>query len=84
MYHAQPRLQTEIQGWYFHPYGPPSGSELEHSLGIQSVAEVQQLMTSGQNNIIVSEVGYCAPDVSPNPTARATRSRQTAPRRPRG
>jgi hypothetical protein len=70
MYHAQPRLQTEIQGWYFHPYGPPSGSELEHSLGIQSVAEVQKLMTSGQNNIIVSEVGYCARDVGPDPNCQ--------------
>jgi IPT/TIG domain len=63
MYGAQPQLQTEIQGWYFHPYGPPRGSGLEKSLGIQSVAEVQKLMTSGQNNILVSEVGYCAPDV---------------------
>ena len=58
--------RAEIQGWYFHPYGPPRGSGLEKSLGIQSVPEVQRLMTSGQNNIIVSEVGYCAPDVSPN------------------
>ncbi len=64
MYKARPQLQTEIEGWYFHPYGPPKGSELEHSAGIQSVPEVQRLMTSGQNNIIVSEVGYCAPDVS--------------------
>ncbi len=65
MYGAQPQLQTEIEGWYFHPYGPPQGSGLEKSAGIQSVPEVQRLMTSGQNNIIVSEVGYCAPDVSP-------------------
>jgi IPT/TIG domain len=64
MYKAQPRLRSEIQGWYFHPYGPPSGSEQEKSLGIQSVAEVQELMSSGQNNIVVSEVGYCAPDVN--------------------
>ena len=66
MYAAQPQLQSEIQGWYFHPYGPPRGSGLEKSLGIQSVPEVQRLMSSGQNNIIISEVGYCAPDVSPN------------------
>jgi hypothetical protein len=64
MYGAQPQLQSEIEGWYFHPYGPPQGSSLEKSAGIQSVPEVQRLMTSGQNNIIVSEVGYCAPDVS--------------------
>lgn len=63
MYKAQPQLESEIEGWYFHPYGPPSGSGLEQSAGIQSVPEVQKLMTSGQNNIIVSEVGYCAPDV---------------------
>jgi IPT/TIG domain len=66
MYGAQPQLQTEIEGWYFHPYGPPKGSGLEKSAGIQSLPEVQRLMTSGQNNIIVSEVGYCAPDVSPS------------------
>lgn len=65
MYGAQPQLQTEIEGWYFHPYGPPKGSGVEKSEGIQSVPEVQRLMTSGQNNIIVSEVGYCALDVSP-------------------
>jgi len=64
MYRAQPQLGSEIEGWYFHPYGPPRGSGLEKSAGIQSVPEVQKLMTSGQNNIIVSEVGYCAPDVS--------------------
>jgi hypothetical protein len=60
MYAAEPGLRSEIQGWYFHPYGPPSGTELYDSWGIQSVAEVRKQMSSGENNIIVSEVGYCA------------------------
>ncbi len=64
MYAAQPQLQTEIQGWYLHPYGPPSGVGENDGVGIQSVPLVQQEMTSGQNNIIVSEVGYCAVDVN--------------------
>ena len=29
MYEAQPQLQKEIAGWYFHPYGPPEGNEFE-------------------------------------------------------
>jgi hypothetical protein len=60
MYAAEPSLRSAIQGWYFHPYGPPSGTELYDSWGIQSVAEVRKQMSSGENNIIVSEVGYCA------------------------
>ncbi len=63
MYAAQPQLQREIQGWYLHPYGPPSGSSDENSRGIQSLPAVQSEMTSGQNNIIVSEVGYCSDEV---------------------
>jgi IPT/TIG domain len=64
MYRAQPALEREVQGWYFHPYGPPSGSFTQNSEGIQSVPHVQAEMTSGQNNIIVSEVGFCALDVN--------------------
>jgi len=64
MYAAQPILQTEIQGWYLHPYGQPSGAGEDDDWGIQSVPLVQAAMTSGQNNIIVSEVGYCADDVN--------------------
>ncbi len=60
MYAAEPSLHSEIQGWYFHPYGPPSGIEAEDDLGIQSIPEVRKRMTSGQDNIIVSEIGYCA------------------------
>jgi len=64
MYTARPSLQREIQGWYFHPYGPASGSSEENSEGIQSLPAVQAEMTSGQNNIIISEVGFCALDVN--------------------
>jgi hypothetical protein len=64
MYKAQPSLQSEVQGWYFHPYGPASGSHGEDSQGIQSLPHVQAEMTSGQNNIIVSEIGDCAEDVN--------------------
>jgi hypothetical protein len=64
MYRAQPSLQREVQGWYFHPYGLASGSTEENSQGIRSLPHVQAEMTSGQNNIIVSEVGFCALDVN--------------------
>ncbi len=63
MYEAQSKLKTEIQGWYFHPYGPPKGTAEENSEGIESLPIVQAEMTSGQNNIIVSEAGYCPEDV---------------------
>jgi hypothetical protein len=64
MYEAQSKLKTEIEGWYFHPYGPPSGTAEENGQGIQSLPNVQAEMTSGQNNIIVSEIGYWTPDVN--------------------
>ncbi len=63
MYAAQPTLESKVEGWYFHPYGPASGAEFGDSYGIQSVPEVRKKMTSGQNNIIVSEVGYCAQEL---------------------
>jgi hypothetical protein len=63
MYAARPRLRKEIQGWYFHPYGPPSGSGFHDSYGIQSLPRVRKQMSSGQDNIIVSEIGYCARQV---------------------
>ncbi len=64
MYEAQSKLKTEIEGWYFHPYGPPNGTAEENGQGIQSVPNVQAEMTSGQNNIIVSEIGYWTHDVN--------------------
>lgn len=63
MYAARPSLETEVQGWYLHPYGPPAGSAGEDSEGIQSLPAVQAEMTSGQSNIVVSEIGFCALDV---------------------
>lgn len=70
MYEAQPQLQLMIQGWYLHPYGPPSGSDRYDNEGIQSLPALRSQMTSGQNNLIVSEVGYCAEDVN-NPARLA-------------
>ncbi|MHB1537188.1 MAG: IPT/TIG domain-containing protein [Solirubrobacteraceae bacterium] len=64
MYQARPQLETEIGGWYAHPYGPPSGSYEEGTAGIQSLPQIRSQMRSGQNNVIVSEVGYCARDVN--------------------
>ena len=64
MYAAQPSLTRQIQGWYLHPYGPPSGVGEYDGVGIQSVPVVQSAMTSGQNNILVSEVGYCVTSVN--------------------
>jgi hypothetical protein len=64
MYAAQPALRTLIQGWYFHPYGPPFGAADGYSAGIQSLPHVQDEMNSGQSNIIVSEIGWCAMDVN--------------------
>ena len=58
MYAAQPSLKTEVGGWYFHPYGPPHGTDEWDNYGIDSLPPVRSTMTSGQNNIIVSEVGY--------------------------
>jgi hypothetical protein len=63
MYAADPKLREEIQGWYAHPYGPPSGLTEDDNGGIEAVPHIQEKMTSGQNNIIVSEVGFCALDV---------------------
>jgi IPT/TIG domain len=60
MYQAEPKLETEIEGWYFHPYGPAEGTAGGDSFGIESIPFVQEKMTSGQNNIIVSEVGVCS------------------------
>jgi hypothetical protein len=63
MYTADPALREEIAGWYLHPYGLPSEIKENDNGGIQAVPMVQEKMTSGQNNIIVSEVGFCALDV---------------------
>ena len=60
LYQAQPQLQSEIKGWYLHPYA----GERNPGEGIGSLPSIQAEMTSGQNNLIVSEIGFCAPDVN--------------------
>lgn len=66
MYEAESSLRSRIQGWYSHPYNPYEGagqpvtaSENSEGFGIGSLPYAQAEMTSGQNNLIVSEVGYC-------------------------
>ncbi len=63
MYAARASLRNEIEGWYVHSYGPPSGSESEHGGGIEALPSIRAEMTSGQNNVIVSELGFCARDL---------------------
>ena len=63
MYEADPQLETEVQGWSFHPFGPPTGTEENDTGGIEAVPAVRQLMFSGENNVIVGGIGFCARDV---------------------
>ena len=60
MYQARPQLQRQIKGWYVHPYN----TERDPAAGIAELPGLQAEMTSGQNNVIVSEMGFCAPDVN--------------------
>jgi len=64
MYAAQPALRKEVEGWYFHPYGPPAGLLEFDNGGIESVPIVRDGILSGSDNVIVSEVGFCASDVN--------------------
>jgi hypothetical protein len=49
-----------IDGWNLHPYGLP-GQTTE---GIGSVPGQRALMRSGADNIIISEMGFCADDIA--------------------
>jgi len=66
LYQAQPCLKPgpsscgPIAGWNVHPYGLPNST----TEGIGSVPIDRAEMLSGQNNIIVSEIGFCARDVA--------------------
>jgi hypothetical protein len=66
LYKAQPCLKPgpstcgPIAGWNLHPYGRPDSS----TEGIQSVPRVRAGMLSGLDNLVVSEIGFCANDVS--------------------
>jgi hypothetical protein len=65
LYEAEPCLKPgasscgPIAGWNLHPYGLPKSS----TEGIESVPGVRAGMLSGQDNLIVSEIGFCATDV---------------------
>ena len=50
---------TPIAGWNLHPYGLPSS----RTEGIGSVPGIRDGMLSGEDNIIVSEIGFCEPDL---------------------
>lgn len=66
LYEAQPCLKPgpyscgPIAAWNLHPYGLPHSS----TEGIDSVPAVRAQMLSGQNNIVISEIGFCADDVN--------------------
>ncbi len=70
LYRAQPCLKPgpgtcgPIEGWTVHAYGRP-GSRIE---GIGSVPGLRAGMASGADNIVVSEVGFCAVDAAPDLT----------------
>jgi hypothetical protein len=66
LYAAQPCLAPgpatcgPISGWNLHPYGLPGRT----SEGIGSVPVLRERMQSGADNIVVSEIGFCAGDVN--------------------
>lgn len=64
IYRAEPSLRQEIQGWYLHPYGPPTGVGEFANGGIQAVPLIRSGIASGRDNLIVSELGFCARDVN--------------------
>jgi len=65
LYEAEPCLRTgaatcgPIQGWSVHAYGLPGS----RGAGIESVPGLRSGMSSGADNIVISEVGFCAADV---------------------
>ncbi len=65
LYHAQPCLRPgpktcgPIEGWNVHPYGRPG----RRDVGIDWVPGLRADMASGADNVVVSEVGFCALDV---------------------
>lgn len=48
-----------VEGWNLHPYGLPGRTDE----GIGSVPGQRALMRSGADNIIISEIGFCADDI---------------------
>ncbi len=60
LYAVQPQLRTQIRGWYLHPYG----KERKPGQGMAELPNIRAEMASGQNNLIVSEIGFCAVSVA--------------------
>ncbi|HLI59615.1 MAG TPA: hypothetical protein VKV21_08090 [Solirubrobacteraceae bacterium] len=50
-----PRSCGPIEGWNLHPYGPPAST----TSGIAELPVLRRAMRSGEDNIVVSEVGFC-------------------------
>ncbi|MGH2908838.1 MAG: hypothetical protein ACRDK8_06035 [Solirubrobacteraceae bacterium] len=65
LYRTEPCLKPgpdtcgPIEGWNFHPYGPPNST----TSGIGQIPSLRTAMPSGENNIVISEMGFCATDV---------------------
>ena len=49
-----------IAGWNLHPYGVPNSQ----NQGIGSVPGIRQQMRSGEDNVVVSEIGFCATELA--------------------
>jgi hypothetical protein len=70
LYRAEPCLKPgpdtcgPIEGWTVHAYGLPG----RRSEGIGSVPALRAGMASGADNIVVSEVGFCAVNAAPDLT----------------
>jgi hypothetical protein len=70
VYRAEPCLEPgpgtcgPIEGWTVHAYGLPG----RRSEGIESVPALRAGMASGADNIVVSEVGFCAVNAAPELT----------------
>jgi hypothetical protein len=70
LYRAEPCLKPgpgtcgPIEGWTVHAYGLPG----RRSEGIESVPGLRSGMASGADNIVVSEVGFCAVNAAPDLT----------------
>jgi hypothetical protein len=56
LYEAQPQLRSLIGAWYVHPYA----KERKPGQGMAELPGIRSEMAAGQNNVIVSEMGFCA------------------------
>lgn len=60
LYGAAPQLRTEVGGWYLHPYNTSHAP----SAGVGELPALRSQLESGRDNLIISEMGFCAPDVN--------------------